>query len=468
MKICILICGLRRCVDLVINEIETLFINNIDNNINIDFITCLNNNIDEKNNLVYNEVFSKKNIIKNLFINDIHNNSYINSLNYSYKVFNGLKILPNNYDLYMIVRTDLILQNINLEQILNLDNDKLYFAKKNINQFTKNILNRINDNIIITKNYNLLLELINLYDFNKNINNTNYLDIVLYNYLNLNNIKYELIDINYKLILSKCNVIAIAGDSGSGKTTLLKALTPLFEKENILQLETDRYHKWERGDTNYQQYTHLNPYANHLEKMYEDVYDLKIGNEIYQVDYNHHNGKFTQKEKIESKKNIVICGLHTIYGNKIKDLLDIKIYIDTDRELLKKWKIQRDVYERGYTMEKVLKQIEAREKDYEEYIITQKENADIIINFYELNEVIECNFIIQNKIIINNLLEELLKLNYELKYFDNNLIVKLNNQIKIDCSYNINNIFLENDKIFKSNYYKEILYFLYINFNYYL
>ena len=189
MKICILICGLRRCIDLVINEIESLFINNnIDNNIDnnrnihIDFITCLDNNIDEKNNLNDNEIFNKKNIIKKLFITDIHDNSFRNSLNYSYKVFNGLKILPNNYNLYIIVRTDLILQNINLEQILHLEDDKLYFSKKNINQFTKNVLNRINDNIIITKNHNLLLELINLYDFNKNVFNTNYLDIVLYNY----------------------------------------------------------------------------------------------------------------------------------------------------------------------------------------------------------------------------------------------------------------------------------------------
>ena len=80
MKICILICGLRRCIDLVMNEIESLFIgNNIGNNISIDFIICLDNNNDEKNNLIYNEVFSKKNIIKKLFINDIHDNSYRNS-----------------------------------------------------------------------------------------------------------------------------------------------------------------------------------------------------------------------------------------------------------------------------------------------------------------------------------------------------------------------------------------------------
>lgn len=445
MKICILICGLKRCIDLVINNIENIFIAH-----DISIITCLDKNEDIH--------CLSNNIIKELYINNIHDNSFRNSLNYCYKVNNGLKIIENNYDLYIILRTDFILQNID---IYNLDNDKLYFSKKNINQFTKNIDNKINDNIIITKNYNLLINLINLYDFSKN--NNNYLDIILYNYLQINNIQYELIDIDYKLILSKCNIIAIAGDSGSGKSTLLKALTPLFGEENILALETDRYHKWERGNENYQTYTHLNPYANYLEKMYEDVYDLKIGNEIYQVDYDHNTGKFTQKEKIDSKKNIVICGLHTIYGNKIKNIIDIKIYIDTDRELLKKWKIQRDVVERGYSIEKVMKQIEVREKDYEKYIIRQKENSDIIINFYEENENIECNLIIQNKYIINVILQELLKLNYDIQYENNNVVIKLKNKVVFLNEY-VNNIFIKNEELFRSNYYKEILYLLFLNY----
>jgi uridine kinase len=437
MKICVLICGLKRCIDLVINNIEEIF---IDNEINI--ITSLNNNIDGK------ELINNKNIIKKLFIDDIHDNFFRNSLNYSNKLVNGLKIIENNYDLYIIVRTDLIIKNINLD---DMKDNKLYFSKKNMNQFTKDVLNKVNDNIILTKDYNLLLELINLYEFTKN--NNNYLDIILHNYLNTYNINYELMDIDYKLILSKCNVIAIAGDSGSGKSTLLKVLTPLFDENNILHLETDRYHKWERGNDNYQTYTHLNPYANHLEKMYEDVYDLKIGNEIYQVDYDHTSGRFTQKEKIESKKNVIICGLHTMYDNKIKTILDLKIYLDTDRELIKKWKIERDVNERGYSMEKVLKQIEFREKDYEEYISKQKEKADIIINFYEDNSKLECNLIIQNNSIINKILKELLRLNYEIKYDNRYLIVKLKNYIESDYK-----------NIFKNNYYKEIFYFIYLSF----
>ena len=411
MKICVLICGLKRCVDLVINNIQEIFVDH-----EVDIITCLNNSNEDY------ELLNNKKIIKKLFINDIHDSSYRNSLNYTYKVSNGLKIIENNYDLYIVLRTDLIIKSINLHEI---EDHKLYFSEKNMNQFTKNEINKVNDNIILTKDYNLLIKLINLYDYT--LNSNNYLDIIYFDYLNNQNINYNLIDIDYKLILSKCNVIAIAGDSGSGKSTLLKVLTPLFNENNILTLETDRYHKWERGNENYQNYTHLNPYANHLEKMYEDVYDLKIGNEIYQVDYDHSSGKFTQKEKIESKNNILICGLHTMYENKIKDILDIKIYMDTDRALIKKWKIKRDVEERGYSLEKVLKQMEVREEDYEEYILKQKENADIVVNFYEEYDKLKCKLMIQNNNIINKILRELLRLDYEISYDNNNLIIKLKN-----------------------------------------
>ena len=85
--------------------------------------------------------------------------------------------------------------------------------------------------------------------------NKNYLDINLYKYIN-EKINYELLTLDYKLVLSECNIIAISGDSGSGKTTLSKILNLLFEKETCI-LETDRYHKWERGNENYKTYTQI-------------------------------------------------------------------------------------------------------------------------------------------------------------------------------------------------------------------
>lgn len=452
MKICVLICGLERSLDLVIKNIEEKF-----NNYHIDFIINIDINLNSKE-IIKNILINNKttNIIKYIFTKDI-DNSYRNSLNYSNKICDSIKLIPNiNYFLYLIVRTDLIINNINIQQ---LDNDKLYFSNKNINQFTKNIKNKLNDNIILTKNIELLRSLISLHNFN--LNNTNYLDIVLYEYLNKNNIKYDYFDVQYKLILCKCNIIAIAGDSGSGKTTLMRALEPLFGENSTLKLETDRYHKWERGDKNYNTYTHLHPEANHLEKMYEDVYDLKIGNDIYQIDYDHSSGKFTQKEKIDSKDNLILCGLHTIYDNKIKEILDIKIFVDTDRELIKKWKIQRDVVERGYTLEKVLNQIEAREKDYEEFISIQKNSSDIIINFYQdISNNIQCNFIVLNKKIIEIIIGEIIRLNYELLIDNNKLIIKLKNEIECDNNI-VNTIFNLNENLFKSTYFKEIFYILF-------
>ena len=64
--------------------------------------------------------------------------------------------------------------------------------------------------------------------------------------------------------------------------------------------------------------------------------------------------------------------------------------MDTDENLKKKWKINRDVKERGYSVEKVLDSIKKREKDFNEFILPQKENADVIVRFFT-NEEIDFN-----------------------------------------------------------------------------
>ena len=449
MKICICICGLNRSYPLVIQNLDNIFCND-----SIDYILSTSESMDnEYLNTLKN--YKHSNIIIKLLLKDYIYNDFGNSENYSNKLVYSIKLINNTkYDLYIIVRSDLILDSINFDLIKD---NKIYFSSHNVNSYSINN-ERVNDNIIITKDYDLLLRLIQLHEFNAN--NKNYLDINLYEYLKKYSICYEIIDIQYKLILSECNIIAINGDSGSGKTTLSKILRLLFEKDACL-LETDRYHKWERGDENYKKYTHLDPYANHLEKMNKDIFQLKIGQDIYQVDYDHSYGKFTQKEKIESKKNIVLCGLHTLYRENTNDLLNLKIYLDTDRDLIKKWKIQRDVVERGYTLEKVLNQIEAREKDYKEFILKQKENADIVIQFYEIENELLCNFIIQNNLLKIKGIEKIISCGYDITYDnDKKLVIKLKNSIQhIDAK--IINIVENNEAVFINNYFKETLNLIY-------
>lgn len=172
--------------------------------------------------------------------------------------------------------------------------------------------------------------------------------------------------------------IAIAGNSGSGKTTLSKMLAN--EMQRTVVLECDRYHKWERTDKNWETYTHLDPSANNLDSMQKDVKRLLDGKEIYQVNYDHSNGKFTERERITPEKFILVCGLHSFFFRN-HDPYFLKIFMDTDEELQVAWKLNRDKKKRGYSYREAAAQIEKREKDYQKYIIPQREMADLCIRF---------------------------------------------------------------------------------------
>lgn len=187
------------------------------------------------------------------------------------------------------------------------------------------------------------------------------------------------IDIPYNLVLSECFTFSICGDSGSGKSSLSKLLQEILPFDNTLLFETDRYHKWERGAEEYKTYTHLHPEANHLEKLSTDAYKLRLGEEVYIVDYDHDTGKFTEPQPVQAKNYIIFCGLHTLYQESLRSIMDLRIYLDTDPELKSAWKVERDVRERGAMPEKVLATMKAREPDFKQFIQPQRDNANIII-----------------------------------------------------------------------------------------
>lgn len=450
MKICFLICGLPRTIDLVISNIESLF---AENEIVLNVCTSTHDDSnDEYLNFNSNKVIENKKIHKLLFVPNKPDKSFRNSCNFINKLNLGLSLFEEGFDMYFIIRSDFIFNNIDFMK--NIVTDDLHFSNINMNTFTKNNIYKINEHIIVSKNIDQIKTLSGLYDFCKE--STNFSDVVLYNYLNINSLRYETIEIDYKLVLSKCNVFAISGDSGSGKTTMMNFLKQVFCDDKLLTLETDRYHKWERGDANYNEYTHLNPYANRLELMAGDVYNLKIGNSIFQVDYDHKTGKFTEKQKIDSKENIILCGLHTIYNETLNESIDLKIFMDTDRKLIKKWKIQRDVIERGYNMEKVLKQIEAREKDYIAYIKEQKKNADIVIHYYEdADSELRCELTIPNICKFNKMKKDLIFFKYEIDTELNKIFVKgkLTNSLIIEKGS-------ISEKEEQNKYYAEILFII--------
>lgn len=427
MKISILLVGFTRSILFNIDKIKKLF-----KKYDCDFF--LYYSMEEYK---YDKYFNKKNNFNNLKkkinpkiifaeneIKSKYTGFYLNLYRYWYKIYqlnntknNYAKINNINYDFNCVIRMDLHF----------LEND--YFFN-NINKYNIYTLNNLNDEFMIgeTNIMNICCDLFIKFDHYKTFTSD-----FFKKYLKNNNINYGFIKIKYKLLFSLCNIIAISGDSGSGKTTLSKKINNFFNN-NFLLYETDRYHKWERNDKNWDNFTHLDPSANYLFRMQNDLFKLKIGNNIFQVDYDHGSGKFTKKKKIINKKNIILCGLHSLYNNNINNLLNIKIYIDTDEKLKKYWKIERDVIERKYKIEDVLKKIKTRKNDFLKYINPQKNNSSLIINHYTNNNI---NFKNINK---NNNINIFLNIISNKTYF-----------IK-DINAKITEILINNKKYYKYNF----------------
>jgi phosphoribulokinase len=174
-------------------------------------------------------------------------------------------------------------------------------------------------------------------------------------------------------------IVGIAGDSASGKTTFSKGIVRLFGEENVVSISLDNYHKYDREERRKLGLTPLNPKANDFDKIFEDIRALKGGKEILMPIYDHKTGKFLDPVRVLPAKIVIVEGLHPFYKKRVADLFDLKIFIDPDFEVRREWKIKRDVGERGYSLEEVLREIEVRKLDYKRYIEPQKRKAEIIV-----------------------------------------------------------------------------------------
>jgi phosphoribulokinase len=174
-------------------------------------------------------------------------------------------------------------------------------------------------------------------------------------------------------------LIGVAGDSGCGKSTFLRRLTDLFGEDFVTVICLDDYHSLDRKQRKETGITALDPRANNFDLMYEQIKALKSGQTINKPIYNHETGLLDPPERIEPNHIVVIEGLHPLYDERVRNLLDFSVYLDISDEVKIAWKIQRDMSERGHTYEDVLAAINSRRPDFKAYIDPQKEFADVVI-----------------------------------------------------------------------------------------
>jgi phosphoribulokinase len=180
-------------------------------------------------------------------------------------------------------------------------------------------------------------------------------------------------------------LIGVAGDSGCGKSTFLRRLKDLFGEEFMTVICLDDYHSLDRKQRKETGITALDPRANNFDLMYEQMKALKNGQSIMKPIYNHETGLLDPPELIEPNNVVVIEGLHPLYDERVRSLLDFSVYLDLSDEVKIAWKIQRDMAERGHTLADVMQAIEARRPDFSAYIDPQKGNADVVIQILPTN-----------------------------------------------------------------------------------
>ena len=179
--------------------------------------------------------------------------------------------------------------------------------------------------------------------------------------------------------LDRVVLIAVAGASGCRKSTFLRRLTDLFGEEFMTVICLDDYHSLDRKGRKAAGVTALNPKANNFDLMYEQIKALKSGQAIDKPIYNHETGELDPPERIEPNKVVVIEGLHPLFDERVRELVDFGVYLDISDEVKINWKIQRDMAERGHTYEDVLASINARKPDFSAFIEPQKQHADVVI-----------------------------------------------------------------------------------------
>ena len=192
-------------------------------------------------------------------------------------------------------------------------------------------------------------------------------------------------------------VIGIAGGSGSGKTTLMKNLVETFG-DNVTVVSHDNYYK-RHDELSYEQRCLINydePDAFETDLMARHLECLRRGESIEcpVYDYTVHN-RSDEVITIEPRQVIIVEGILIFADEALRELMDIRIFVDTDADVRLCRRIKRDVNKRGRTLESVLTQYQQTVKPmHEKYVEPSKKFANLVVpeggkNYVALDMIVD-------------------------------------------------------------------------------
>ena len=181
----------------------------------------------------------------------------------------------------------------------------------------------------------------------------------------------------------KVTVIGVAGGTGSGKSTLVKRLQEAFRNDDVVTLCHDFYYK-AHPELTYEERTKLNydhPAAFDTDILVEHIRTLKSNVPIERPVYSFVDHNRTEERVLVKPSRVIIVDGILIFENKeLREMMDIKVFVDTDADVRLARRILRDVCERGRTMQSVIDQYTTTVKPmHEEFVEPSKKHADVII-----------------------------------------------------------------------------------------
>jgi len=178
-------------------------------------------------------------------------------------------------------------------------------------------------------------------------------------------------------------IIGIAGGSGSGKTTVVKRIAKALPPHCAAVIPLDSYYNDTTGLTpeERKQINFDHPDAFDWKLLTDQIKKLKSGEAIEQPTYSYVlSNRLPETVHVAPKPVIILEGIMTLHYKKLRDMMDLKIFVDTDSDVRLIRNIRRDVVERGRTVEMVLDHYENDVKPmHEQFIEPTKKFADLII-----------------------------------------------------------------------------------------
>ncbi|MGZ4303290.1 MAG: phosphoribulokinase [Solirubrobacteraceae bacterium] len=180
-------------------------------------------------------------------------------------------------------------------------------------------------------------------------------------------------------------ILGVVGDSAAGKTTVTRGLVRVLGEENVAHICTDDYHRYDRKQRAELGITALHPDCNHLDIIAQHLHHLRRGDAILKPVYRHQDGTFGAPVYVRPERFTLIEGLLGYYLPEMRDVFDVRVFLNPPEELRRRWKVQRDCSRRGYTTDEVLAELDRREPDSEAFIRPQRRHADMLVSFMPLS-----------------------------------------------------------------------------------